>query len=787
MTASVTTPTLRFPSDTQILPVARLRADVRRSLECLPDDYVVTRPTGRARSLLVDRDAASFITEFRRPSTLAGAVLRHATATAIDPERLLDQITPLIRRLVNLGLLVPGDADTALTFRLERGDRLGGWTVTGRIQTLEDSEVYRGLDGTGREAAIKVARRPGDLAIAAALSHESSVLAKLHGLPVATVLEDRTDAEWPYLAVEWVSGDDSLVAANRARGDSAQLVKLCIAVADAFAQLHERGVVHGDVHPKNVILSTGGGVTLIDFGLARILAEGAGPSRQGVGYFFEPEYARAALGTAPLPPATPEGETYAVAALCYLLLTGSHYLEFPLQRRAFLEAIVHGTPTPLHVHGVDDRPMLERALRGALAKEPDGRTSCRVLADALAHAERPHKTCPTPPARDVWTRYRSSRSAAEGVPRPPARSVHHGSAGVAYALLRLAQLSDDPSTLAAADLWLASEPGTGVEPFRNPSIGMDDHSMGRVSLHYGPFGPSIVRALIAHARWDPAAVNNAVRDVVAEAEADSDRVDLVSGLAGVLVGLAHLAEVLPVDRLIERAPLVAAGHRIAERLAERDPRSPRSEWPVGMSLGVAHGLAGSLYARLRWSEATHCLPGEGIEDQLAQLAGYAETDGERMRWPDRVGHPANKAPFGAGWCNGAAGHALLFSLATRVYPSRGFGDIAVAASHEAWLSPDLQPSLCCGLAGRTFAVLEMARLTGDTTWRGRAERMAEDITLPHDTPATPTDSLYKGALGIHLLRKELSHAQVPVFPLFSSEGWARRDRMSEGLFREGTS
>jgi serine/threonine protein kinase len=50
----------------------------------------------------------------------------------------------------------------------------------------------------------------------------------------------------------------------------AAALELARALLDAYVGLHERGIVHADVHPKNVLVASGGAVTLIDFGFARV-------------------------------------------------------------------------------------------------------------------------------------------------------------------------------------------------------------------------------------------------------------------------------------------------------------------------------------------------------------------------------------------------------------------------------------------------------------------------------------------------------------------------------------
>ena len=65
-----------------------------------------------------------------------------------------------------------------------------------------------------------------------------------------------------------VAGDPiDLAVADR---DDAARRAVALAVLDAYAAVHERGVLHGDVHAGNVLLRPDGTVTLIDFGLAQV-------------------------------------------------------------------------------------------------------------------------------------------------------------------------------------------------------------------------------------------------------------------------------------------------------------------------------------------------------------------------------------------------------------------------------------------------------------------------------------------------------------------------------------
>ena len=154
----------------------------------------------------------------------------------------------------------------------------------------------------------------------------------------------------------------------------AALLGLAIAVLDVYARLHERGVVHGDIHPRNILVDRDNRIALLDFALARrIGTDDAGVPRAGVPFYYEPELARALLDRVTPPPASEAGEQFALATLLYLLFTGEHYQDFQLDRHAFLSAICDGSMLSFAARGVEPWPEAEAALARALSKTPAGR------------------------------------------------------------------------------------------------------------------------------------------------------------------------------------------------------------------------------------------------------------------------------------------------------------------------------------------------------------------------------------------------------------------------------
>lgn len=89
----------------------------------------------------------------------------------------------------------------------------------------------------------------------------------------------------------------------------------------------------------------------------------------------------------------------------------------------------------------------------------------------------------------------------------------------------------------------------------------------------------------------------------------------------------------------------------------------------------------------------------------------------------------------------------------------------------AWEATDRFPDLCCGLAGRAYALLALHRVTGDAGWLARARELARRVGAPFPRTTAGRLSLYKGALGAALLAQDLESPTRSCHPFFEAEGW----------------
>ena len=147
-------------------------------------------------------------------------------------------------------------------------------------------------------------------------------------------------------------------------------------VADALYHAHQRGVIHRDVKPGNILLTTDGRARLVDFGIARSLQEGnanltATGTIMGTLRYMAPEQL---MGE----PVTPRTDVYAVGAVLYEMLTGRP--PFPAQNPLALAEAQRGSPDP--IAGVS--PQLARIALTALEHDVARRhRTAGVMAELL--------------------------------------------------------------------------------------------------------------------------------------------------------------------------------------------------------------------------------------------------------------------------------------------------------------------------------------------------------------------------------------------------------------------
>ncbi|HEX6653420.1 MAG TPA: lanthionine synthetase LanC family protein [Thermoleophilaceae bacterium] len=789
---------LVLPSDVVIAPVAELPPELRDQFEHRTGDYSVTRPRARTMSSIVDGQTAALLDRFREPTTIVDAVIAFSRAEGLDPRETLDDAFAVLGGFVNEGLLVAAGSELAepIATTLVPGDSVGGFEVVAPVHVLVDTEVYIAHASDGSPAALKIARAGAGNGMHAALRHEAAVLEALDGRVSPRLLELGAVDDRPFLATSWCLGIDVFQAAGDARSldgsdGRTELLALAQSVVAAYAHLHAQGVLHGDVHPRNVLVDGDGGVALIDFGLAAGPPGSAAPAagwRGGIDFFMEPELAAARLDGRPSAALSAEGEQYSVGSLLYLLLTGAHTREFSLEQEEMLHQLLEQPPVPFRDRGVHDLHAVERVLARALDREPGARFPTMLdFSEALRGAaasdlDGGERAASTPHGPDHAQRLLDEVLERLAVPgelfagglAAPTASAMNGGAGFAYALLRIARARGDESLLALADLWSTRSVRAVESPdaFWSEELEIVPEVFGRNSFYHTAAGVHCVHALVAHGRGDERAQQLALSPFVAATGQPCEHVDVAFGLAGHLLGCSLLIEA-PL-RAAEEDALRSLGEGLRDRLWARLDRQPRlAESTELRLLGAAHGWAGYLYALLRWSDAAGAPPPDGLRNRLDELGALGQPAGRGLRWPHEIGAPLPDTALAASWCNGAAGFVPLWIAAHRTFGDETYARWAEMAAWSAYEGPPAPGDLCCGFAGRAYALMALHREAGDRHWLARARSLADRAVTSVRADSMRRDSLYKGEVGVALLAADLETPEYACMPMFEAEGWPR--------------
>ncbi|HEX7013243.1 MAG TPA: protein kinase, partial [Steroidobacteraceae bacterium] len=258
---------------------------------------------------------------------------------------------------------------------LQSGQALSGrFTLVRRLGAGGSAEVWLAQDREhGRLVAVKVlaAHLSRNEAAIAALARECEHVAALDHPSILRVDGLNRSGEHAWIVMEYASGGDL----SSLRGRSCvEVLRAVIPIAGALAFAHERGIVHRDVKPSNVLRMSDGEPKLADFGMALALdALPAPDAGLGSKYSMSPQQAAGA-------PASVADDVYAFGAMLYELLSGypPYYADGGAKRAQ------HPAPLPQSVPPALVRLIMQSLAESVADRPADMRTVERELTEVLA-------------------------------------------------------------------------------------------------------------------------------------------------------------------------------------------------------------------------------------------------------------------------------------------------------------------------------------------------------------------------------------------------------------------
>lgn len=267
------------------------------------------------------------------------------------------------------------------------GRRIGHCDIIQRVGEGGMGQVYAGIDRTlDRPVAIKVLRPEysRDPAFVARFRAEAGALARLSHPNVASIYSLEQIGPQQFMILELVQGL-TLQALLAAHGplDEVGATALGAQIVAGLAAAHAQGIVHRDLKPANLMVTAGGALKLMDFGIARVRgAERLTRHGHMVGTlaYMAPEQIRGDEGDV-------RTDVYSAGLVLYEAVAGRP----PFNAKSdyeFLDAQVNCQPTPLcdHVPGLSDR--FHAAVMRCLEKDPARRyASVHEFGHALGTSE----------------------------------------------------------------------------------------------------------------------------------------------------------------------------------------------------------------------------------------------------------------------------------------------------------------------------------------------------------------------------------------------------------------
>jgi serine/threonine protein kinase len=251
------------------------------------------------------------------------------------------------------------------------GQQLGNFRIERLLGRGGMAQVYYGWDvKLHRPVAIKVidVRYRDSPAYAARFVREARAAAAWrHENIVQIYYADEQDGLY-YFVMEYIEGLDlgKLAAQYAVEGELAphdDVLRLGRAIASALDYAHQKGVIHRDVKPSNVIIADDGRVVLTDFGLAMDMHQGSLGEAFGSPYYIAPEQAHSSAD------AVPQSDLYSLGVILYELLTGVVPFDDPSSTAVAVQHIMQPPPPPREIN-----PNLnletEAVLLKALSKSP---------------------------------------------------------------------------------------------------------------------------------------------------------------------------------------------------------------------------------------------------------------------------------------------------------------------------------------------------------------------------------------------------------------------------------
>ena len=252
------------------------------------------------------------------------------------------------------------------------GETVGPYRILAQLGQGGMATVYKAYHAAlDRYVALKVLHPAftDDATFMSRFQREARVVARLDHPNIVPIYDFAEYEGRPYLVMKFIEGETLKALLSEGRLSLQQITPIVEAVGAALAYAHQQSVIHRDVKPSNILISTDGKIYLTDFGLARMTQTSASlTSDQLVGtpQYISPEQAMSK------PDLDARSDIYSFGVVVYEMVVGRVPFDADTPFSVVHDHIYTPLPLPRQVNP-DVPEAVEAVLLKALAKNPDDR------------------------------------------------------------------------------------------------------------------------------------------------------------------------------------------------------------------------------------------------------------------------------------------------------------------------------------------------------------------------------------------------------------------------------
>ncbi len=207
-----------------------------------------------------------------------------------------------------------------------KGQAISGYKVISKLGAGAMATVFKASQlSLDRLVAIKILPRKfsSNAQFIERFYAEGRAAAQLNHPNIVQAYDVGQSGEFHYFVMEFVDGSTvhDVITANK-RFKESDAIDIAISVAEAMEHAHERGLIHRDIKPKNIMLTKQGLVKVADLGLARAIEDkdaalAEAGKAYGTPYYISPEQIRGEVHIGP------QADIYSIGATIYHMVTGN--------------------------------------------------------------------------------------------------------------------------------------------------------------------------------------------------------------------------------------------------------------------------------------------------------------------------------------------------------------------------------------------------------------------------------------------------------------------------------